>query len=98
MPERKLPRESVDKVEASGQKDVDPDVDQDLVIVRVDGGRNERDTEAEKDRGHETDFPPVALHHQTFSASYFPKMPVGLKSRIRIRMLNAIASRYVGER
>src|SRR6201999_2532992 len=94
----KLPGVAIDDVERNREDDVDPDQNQDAVVVGDASNRNGRQREGKRDQDRHADRqlddvaqPPRP--HQTFSFWYLPKSPEGRKSRISTRTTNAIASR-----
>jgi hypothetical protein len=98
--ERELSGEPVDQVEGDGQRDVDAGEADDLEEVRGHrdaraeraGERRVRDDQHAGDRESDQEAP------HTFSFWTRPRRPCGRRIRTRIRMPNAIASRYVEER
>src|SRR5262245_15774107 len=91
MSDRKLAGDPVNQIETDGENDVDADQNHDLIVVGSDqtaqGGL--QDDEQQDCRKPESPLP------HTFSVIPLPMMPVGLSSRIKTRMMKAIASRYV---
>ncbi len=80
---------AVDQIQTDGQDDIDPDAKQHIQVIGVEGTGSARYEEGGDESEQEKDF----RLHQTFSASLVPSNPEGLKSRIKIRMAKAIASR-----
>ena len=89
MTNRKLTRITVDQVQADRKNDVDADEDQDLIVVGPDQTPQAGFHSGQEGKRHQPEDP--LLH--TFSFIPLPMMPVGFRSRIKTRMMKAIASR-----
>src|SRR5258705_10054134 len=93
MAERELAGIAIDQVQTDREDDIDPDSQHHIEVVGVDETRmgHEREAKRHDDANGQEQFG-VQLGH-TFSTSLLPRIPEGLKSRMRMRMPNAIASR-----
>src|SRR5262245_57163944 len=91
MADRKLACDSINQVEADGKNDIDADENNDLIVV---GSDQTAQSGLQDDKQQDRRQPEGPLPH-TFSVIPLPMMPVGLSSRIKTRMMKAIASRYV---
>src|SRR5712672_1418379 len=91
MTNRKLSGGSVNEIQADCENNVDADEDDDLIVVRADVSLEYGLKQCQDGQCH---HPEDNLLH-TFSVGPLPMMPSGFTSRIRTRMMNAMASRYV---
>jgi hypothetical protein len=89
--EAELAGVAVDEVKADGEDDVDADVNDDAEVVAVELAGAQRHHGRHREGGEQKPFGAGEPH--TFSACGWPSSPAGLKSRIRIRIANAMPSR-----